>query len=165
MRPGAGPVARRLAAPLLAALVAAAAAHAQEAHAQEMNGQGGEEIRLLREATARETAGDLAGAERILRSILAARPNSLSAILSLERLLRVQGRLEELLPAIDALLAVDPTSAIGHQMRVRTYSALDRVEDLERAGEEWVRATPRVETPYREVARVWEARGDADRAI
>lgn len=133
--------------------------------AQDLNGRGGREIRMLREAAAREAAGDLAGAEQILRAILADRPTSLSGLLSLERLVVVQGRAEELLPLIRRLLASDAASAIGHQMLLRTYSALDRVPELERAAEAWIRATPRVETPYREAARVWQERGEHARAI
>lgn len=135
-----------------------------ETRAQEMNGQGGEEIRLLREAAAREDAGDHAGAERILRTVLESRPNSLSAIISFERVLRVQGRLEELIPAVDRLLAIDPRSAIGHQMRIRTLSHLDRIDELRAAAAVWIRVMPKVETPYREIAHVWRSRGDLEEA-
>ncbi|MBI4544714.1 MAG: tetratricopeptide repeat protein [Gemmatimonadetes bacterium] len=161
----AGCAARGVAGAVLLAALLAAGAGAGAAAAQVVNGQGAEEIRLLRESAVREATGDLAGAERILREILADRPESLSALLSLERLLRMQERTAELLPLIDRLLAVDPASAIGHQMRLRTYSALDRVAELEQAGESWIRATPRLETPYREIARAWEARGEYAPAV
>src|SRR5690606_13601487 len=131
----------------------------------QVNGQGGQEIRLLREAAARETAGDLESAERILRSVLERRPASLSALLSLERILRLQGRVAEVIPPIERPLAEDPSAVIAHQMLVRAYSTLDALPELERAAEAWIRAMPRVETPYREIARVWEARGDYKRAI
>ncbi len=133
--------------------------------AQDAQGRGGSEIRLLQEAAALEAAGDYAGAERVVRAVLEDRPTSLSAILSLERLLRVQGRLEELIPALQRMLTADQTSTVGHQMLVRTYSALNRLEDMERAAERWMRAMPRLETPYREVARVWQARRQYGRAI
>lgn len=135
------------------------------AAAQAINGQGGQEIQQLREAALRESAGDLESAERILRSVLEARPTSLSALLSLERVLRMQGRVEEIIPPIERVLAEDPSSVVAHQMRVRTYSTLDALPELERAAEAWIRAMPRVETPYREIARVWEARGDYKQAI
>jgi tetratricopeptide (TPR) repeat protein len=50
-------------------------------------------------------------------------------------------------------------------MRVRTLSTLNRVEELDDAANAWMRASPRLETPYREIARVWRSRGDVERAI
>ncbi|HEY0810305.1 MAG TPA: tetratricopeptide repeat protein [Longimicrobiales bacterium] len=139
---------------LVAALVGSARAQVRQ-----------DEVLLVREATMREQAGDFAGAQRILENILKGNPQSLSALLSVERVLRMQGRLEALLPYVDALLRIDNSSAIGHQMNVRTLSALDRIPDLERAAEAWMKASPRIETPYREIARVWEQRGDYMRAL
>ncbi|HEY0673060.1 MAG TPA: tetratricopeptide repeat protein [Longimicrobiales bacterium] len=124
-----------------------------------------DEILLVRDATMREQAGDFAGAQRILENILKGNPQSLSALLSLERVLRLQDKLESLLPYVEAHLRLDRTSAIGHQMLVRALSALNRIPDLERAGEAWIKAVPRIETPYREVARIWEGRGDLMRAV
>lgn len=120
---------------------------------------------LLREAAGLEAAGDMAGAERILRTVLDRSPASLNALMALERVLSVDGRIEELIPALDRLLAQDPESPIGHQMRVKAYAALDRTADVEKAGDAWIEATPGIETPYREVARVWQDRGDPTRAV
>jgi tetratricopeptide (TPR) repeat protein len=124
-----------------------------------------DEILLVRDATMREQAGDFAGAQRILEGILKANPQALSAMLSLERVLRMQGNLELLLPYVEAHLRIDNTSAIGHQMLVRALSSLDKVADLERASDSWIKAVPRIETPYREIARIWEQRGDYMRAL
>jgi predicted negative regulator of RcsB-dependent stress response len=124
-----------------------------------------DEVLLVRDATVREQAGDFAGSQRILESILNANPQSLSALLSLERVLRVQAKLVELLPFVQAHLRADNTSMIGHQMMVRTLSALDQIPDLDRASEAWIKAYPKIETPYREIARVWELRGDYMRAV
>lgn len=139
------------------------------ASARAASGQAGlagqEEARLLRDAATLETAGDLDGSERVLRSILTSSPMSLGALISLERILKMQGRVEGLIGPVDRLLQRDPQSPIGHQMLVRAYSALDRVEDLERAAQRWIDATPKVETPYREVARVWRQRHDPVRAV
>src|SRR5690606_33898560 len=110
------------------------------AQAQQANGQGGQEIQRLREAAAREAAGDLEGAERNLRSVLDQRPGSLSALLSLERVLRMQGRVEGVIPPMQRLLKEDPSSVVAHQMLVRAYSTLDALGELERAGEAWIRA-------------------------
>lgn len=124
-----------------------------------------DELTLVRAATVREQAGDFAGAQKILESILKDNPQSLSALLSLERVLRVQGRIATVLPVLDTHLRSDPTSAIGHQMLIRALSALDRLPELEKASEAWIRAVPKLETPYREIARVWEQRGDYMRAV
>lgn len=141
------------------AWLAPGAAHAQVAAAPT------DETALLREAAALETAGDLAGAERLLRSVLSATPTSLSALISLERILAMQGNTQALIPALDRLLAKDADSPIGHQMRVRAFSALDRVDELERAAEAWIKASPTIETPYREIARVWRERNELTRAV
>ena len=123
-----------------------------------------EELKALQEATSFEQAGDFARSDSVLRSILETNPTSLSAIIQLERVLALQGGTDRLLPYVDHLIAADPESAIGHQMRVRAYSMLDRVEEIERAGEAWIAASPKVETPYREIARIWRQRGDLTRA-
>lgn len=124
-----------------------------------------DEILLVRDATVREQAGDFAGSQRILENILQGNPQSLSALLSLERVLRVQGKLSVIVPYVEGHLRADAKSAIGNQMLVRVLSALDRVPELERASEAWIRAVPKIETPYREIARVWEHRGDYLRAV
>lgn len=141
------------------AWLAPGAAHAQVAAAPT------DETALLREAAALETAGDLAGAERLLRSVLSATPTSLTALISLERILAMQGNTQALIPALDRLLARDADSPIGHQMRVRAFSALDRVDELERAADAWIKASPTIETPYREIARVWRERNELTRAV
>jgi tetratricopeptide (TPR) repeat protein len=119
----------------------------------------------LRAAAAAESAGDLAGAERILGETLRAHPTSIGALLAYERVLTLQRRTEQLLPAIDALLKQEPASAVAHQMRLRTWAALERPAEIERTGRAWAAAAPRTETPYREVAKVWRARGDYPRAV
>ena len=124
-----------------------------------------EEMERLRMAQQAEAAGDVAGAEAILVEMLNRRPGSLSALLSVDRLLRVQGRDEEALVFIERFLEIDPRSPIGHQLALRALSTMDRVDDLLRAERRWIEATPGVETPYREAARVWEARDDFERAL
>ncbi|HEX7118947.1 MAG TPA: tetratricopeptide repeat protein [Longimicrobiales bacterium] len=131
---------------------------------QEINGQGGDEIQRLREAAAREAAGDFPGAERILEAILEERPTAVSALLALERVYRVQGRVADVLAPVDRMLEFDPSSAIAHRLRLQTLSELGRLEELEAAAEAWIRATPGLETPYREIARIHAARGDHARA-
>jgi tetratricopeptide (TPR) repeat protein len=133
-----------------------------------LNAQGPQqasETQLLRDAVARETAGDLRGAEASLRLILNRNPQSLSALLSLERVLKMQNRLGDVIPVVEQLLKTDPESAIAHQMLVRAYASLDQMDDVRKAAETWIKATPKLETPYREIARVWESRGDFARAV
>jgi tetratricopeptide (TPR) repeat protein len=107
----------------------------------------------------------MVGAARVLNELLAREPASVQALLAYERVLRVQGEVEGLLPALERLLAAEPGSALGHQIRVRILAELDRVAELEGALEDWIRATPRLETPYREAASIWQERGDAGRAL
>jgi tetratricopeptide (TPR) repeat protein len=125
---------------------------------------GPDEVGLMREATLLEAAGDLAAAESVLVSILEARPSSAPALLALERVLLQQRRVEELPARVERGLRDEPRSALLNQLLLRTYSRLDRVAELEAAAGAWMMAAPRVESPYRYVARTWEARGDYDRA-
>lgn len=125
----------------------------------------GEEMALSRDASARENAGDFAGARRILEVVLNSNPVSLSAMIAYERVARMEGRLADLVPFVVRHLKVDETSAIGNQMLVRVYSSLDSLPALDRAADAWVSATPKVETPYREIARVWQQRGDHTKAL
>ncbi|MGH7448735.1 MAG: hypothetical protein ACRELT_14285, partial [Longimicrobiales bacterium] len=123
------------------------------------------ELGRLRQAASLETAGDYGGAERIVAEVLAANPTSLSGLLTLERLLTAQGRTEEILPAVERLLATDPTSVIGHQTRLRVISDLNQPRRMEAAIAEWIEAVPNLETPYREAAIVWRNRAEPARAI
>jgi tetratricopeptide (TPR) repeat protein len=123
------------------------------------------ELSLLRRAASFESAGDYAEAGRIAAEVLASNPTSLSGLLTLERILTVQGRTAEIMPSVERLLALDPTSVIGHQTRLRVLSELDDVEGLDRAIEQWVAATPALETPYREGAIVWRNRGTHAKAV
>jgi hypothetical protein len=129
-------------------------------------GQGGghDEVPWMRQATLLEAAGDLAGAEAVLDSILDQRPASVPALLALERVLQQVRRLDELPARVTRGLLDDPQSALLNQLLLRTYSRLDRPEELEAAAAAWMEAAPGIESSYRHVARVWEARGDYDRA-
>jgi tetratricopeptide (TPR) repeat protein len=119
---------------------------------------------VLRATEALEARGDLAGAERLARDMLERRPRSLSSLIVLERLLTMQGRIAEIEPYVDTLLALDPKSVIGHQLQVRVYSTTNRPAELERAAGAWIAVSPDVETPYREIARTYRMRGDLSHA-
>ena len=124
----------------------------------------GDEVELLRQASVREAGGDLAGAEATLGEILDGRPTSVPALLALERVLRVQSRLEDLVAPVTAALEADPRSALLNQLLVRTHSALDRPREIDAAARRWIATVPHIEIPYREVAQIWQARGEHDRA-
>jgi hypothetical protein len=123
------------------------------------------ELARIREAVNREAAGDIHGAETIVREILDANPASLTALLTFERLLQVQGRLHEVLPVVDRLIELEPVSVIGHQVRLRVQAQLDDERGIESTVSRWIRETPTVETPYREAAMVWRHRDEVQKAI
>jgi tetratricopeptide (TPR) repeat protein len=125
---------------------------------------GADEVELVRQATLLEAAGDLPGAERALRHVVATRPGSAPALLALERVLSQQRRLEDLLPLLELALAEEPESALLNQLQLRVLSRLDRVDELARAGQAWIDEVPNLEAPYRELARTWEGRGEYERA-
>lgn len=136
-----------------------------ELWAQESPGGGAAGEALVEEASSREASGDFAGAAELLARALEAEPTSVQALLAYERVLRLQDNVEGVLGAVERLLEAEPTSALGHQIRVRVLAELDRVEELEEALGGWIRATPKLETPYREAASIWQGRGNYRRAL
>jgi hypothetical protein len=123
------------------------------------------ELGRIRDAATFEAAGNYADAEKVIQQVLEANPQSLSGLLTMERLLAAQNRLPEIMPAVDRLLAADPVSVIGHQLRLRVVSTANDDSRLDSAGTEWIRAVPHLETPYREIAAVWRARNEHARAV
>ncbi len=122
-------------------------------------------LELLGRANALENGGDFPGAESLYREVLRRDPAQLGALISLERVLRAAGRVEEILPIVRRHLEVTPDSPIGHQMLLRIYRDLGRPSDFDQAAEAWIRAAPGTETPYREIARLRELDGDAAGAL
>ena len=155
---------RRLALVVVAAASLVAPLMTPRVASGQAQGEAADEVETLRQASVQEATGELAAAEASLRSILERRPGSVPALLAMERVLRVQGRLEDLVPLAAAALEIDPRSALLNQLLVRTYSALDRVRDVEAAAGRWIDAVPHIEIAYREVAQIWEARADYERA-
>lgn len=151
---------------LLAAVCCAPPASAQApAERQSSRSGAAPDLDLIREAASLESAGDLRGAERRVAEVLAANPASLTALLAYERLLTVQGRPADVLPVVDRLLEVDPTSGIGHQMRLRLQARGGDGSAIEAAAAAWIQAMPHLETPYREAALVWRQRAEPHRAV
>lgn len=123
------------------------------------------EARLLREAAARESRGDYAGAEEALRRLLADSPGSSGGIFALERVLRAQGQVVELLPAIDAYLEVDPDSPGVRSLSLRVLVDVDSLDAVRAEVDEWLALDPTAEVAYREAARVHEDAFGPDEAL
>jgi len=105
--------------------------------------RGGDEMRLLRDAAERESRGDYPGAERVLRRVLRLRPTSSGALFALERVLRAQGRVGEVLPVADSLLARDPSASGVRQLELRVLEEVDSLSGVETAAEAWLTADAR----------------------
>lgn len=128
-------------------------------------GSGAWEMALLHEARAYENAGEMARAEDTYRAILKHRPGSLSSLIGLERLLSIEGRLQDMIPVIQRHLKAVPDSPIGRQMLLRIDDDLDRGAAFDSAANAWIRAVPRDATPYREIARLLMQRGKDTAAV
>lgn len=113
------------------------------------------EDRMLRDASALEARGDLAGAEAALRELLRLRPGAASAVLALERVLGAAGRIEAVLPVADAFLAADPSAGTVWSLKLRVLVEADSLSTLDQVVGEWARAVPGSTEPYREGARVY----------
>lgn len=134
---------------LLAMLVGACAASAQ--------GRSGDRTgRLMREAAALEANGDVAGAERVLREVVARQPAPPGAVLALERVLSRQGRGTEILPVIEGFLEADPASPEIRVLELRVLSEHDSIDALEREAEAWLALAKTDPRPWAEVARLYE---------
>lgn len=124
-----------------------------------------DEARLLREAAALESRGDLAGAEAALRRLLAESPGSSGGLFALERVLRAQGDVTEILPAVRAYLDEDPESAGVRSLALRVLADVDSLDAMRAQAEAWIELDPEAEVAYREVARAYELALGADAAM
>lgn len=125
-------------------------------HVSAQSGMRSAEARLLREAAARESRGDYQGAADALRRLLADTPESSGGIFALERVLRAQGQVVELLPAIDAYLAVDPDSPGVRSLALRVLTDVDSLDAMRRQAESWIERDPQGAVAYREIARIYQ---------
>ena len=124
-----------------------------------------DESRLLRDAARAESAGDYAASVEILTSLLRERPASSGAIFALERVLRAQGRVSQVLAPIDAFLAVDPVSTGPRYLKLRILLEVDSLAELRSAAESWIAQNPASPDAYREVARVYERAFGGEEAL
>jgi len=123
------------------------------------------EARILREAAALESRGDLDGAEEALRSLLEAEPGSSGGLFALERVLRAKGSIVSILSAVDAFLAEGSGSSGVRSLKLRVLMEADSLDALRREAEVWVTSDSGSVVPYREVSRVYERAFGSDDAL
>ena len=123
------------------------------------------EAQLLRDAAARESRGDYQGAEEVLRRLLADNPVSSGGLFALERILRRQGDIIAILPAVDAFLVRNAESSGVRSLQLRVLSEADSADALRREAEAWFAATPGSEIPFREASRIYERMFGVDAAL
>ena len=123
------------------------------------------EMRLLQAAASEEFSGDLARAEETLRRLMGQRPTSARGLLALERVLRNQGRVHEILPFSGRYIDLRPIAADPRLLELRVYAELDDKSGLEDAAENWMDGGWPFSDPYREVARVFGRVFGPERAL
>ena len=99
-----------------------------------------------------ERRGSFAQAVEIYRGVLQRQPGEVTALLGLERSLTPINRLPELLPAVRAAIAANPSAAPIYSIGMRAYAAANLPDSLPHLVELWARAAPGDESPYREWA-------------
>lgn len=120
-----------------------------------------EESRLLREASSLEWRGRVQEAESVLVRLLTENPTSTGGVFALERILRNQSRLAEILPWADRFLVADARASGVRYMKLRVLVEVDSLQALDREARAWYAAEPGSPDPFREVARLYQrALGD-----
>ncbi|HYC32564.1 MAG TPA: hypothetical protein VEB59_09785 [Gemmatimonadales bacterium] len=97
-----------------------------------------------------ERRGSYAEAAEAYRTILAARPTDVAALLGLERSLVPLNRSADILPQVTAALARSPTSGAVYGVALRAYATAGRMDSVRSVAERWGKAAPGDEAPYRE---------------
>jgi tetratricopeptide (TPR) repeat protein len=119
-------------------------------------GGSGDTGRMLRQAAGLEASGDLEGAERVLREVLGREPGATGALMALERVVRMAGRPEAVLPSVEAFLQRNPDAAQVRLLQLRVLAEVDSLAAVRREADEWTRTAPTSDS-YREVAGVYES--------
>lgn len=114
------------------------------------------EPRLLADAQRREAVGDLPGSERVLRELLVNYPTSTGGLFAYERVLRRQGRVGDVLPAVDRFLALEEGAAGPNLLKLRVLVELDSLREARAAADAWMVADPESPDPYREAAALFQ---------
>ena len=123
------------------------------------------ESRLLATAASEESSGDLAGSEETLRRLMGQRPTSTRGMVALERVLRAQDRISEILPFAERYADLEPNASGPRLLELRVYAELDDEGGLEDAAEDWMDRAGSSSEPYREVARVYARVFGPERAL
>lgn len=123
------------------------------------------ETRLLRTANIEESSGDLAAAEETLRRLMDQRPTSTGGILALERVLRAQRRISEILPFAEGYADIEPNASGPRLVQLRAFTELDDEDALEDAAEDWMDRAGSSSEPYREVSIVFARAFGPERAL
>lgn len=97
-----------------------------------------------------ERRGEYAGAAAAYRTLLAAQPADLAALLGLERVLLPLNQSAAILPQVRAALAADATNPGIYGVALRAWAAADQPDSIRATAERWAAAAPGDETPYRE---------------
>src|SRR6185437_12929338 len=88
------------------------------------------------------------------RQALVQTPNSLAAMLGLERVYAQLGRSDSLLPILDSAIARQPRVNALRAAQLRTYRSLGDRAGMERAFDHWRKDAPHDPEPYQEFARM-----------
>ncbi len=123
------------------------------------------EGQLLRSSASQESQGNLGEAESILKDLMEQRPTSTGGLFALERVLRSQGRIEEILPTARRYRDSEPDAAAPRILMLRVFTELDARDDLTEAAEAWVEHAGRSPEPYREVGRIYQRVFGPERAL
>ena len=118
------------------------------------------ENRMLREASALEAQGDLDRAESVLRELLVLSPQSSTALIALERILRADDRVADLLPALDAFLADGNANRRIRALHLNVLAELAAAAALAEAIAAWIATDPESLEPWVTGARSWRTLGD-----
>ena len=97
-----------------------------------------------------ERRGDYASAAEAYRTVLAAKPADVSALLGLERSLLPLNRSADILPTVSAALAAAPSNSAVYGVALRAWAAADQLDSVRSTAERWARIAPTEEAPYRE---------------
>ncbi len=108
--------------------------------------------RQIRQAEVLERAGQLSRALTALDAVLEDSPAEAQAVRIYDRIRRRQGRLDLVVPVVERAVAADPTSAQLRQLQLRVLTDLGLFEELQEAGERWLRGAPRLEEAYLQFA-------------
>jgi len=123
------------------------------------------EGRLLQSATELESEGSLGEAERVLRDLLAQRPTSAGALFALERVLRAQDRVAEVVPAAERYRDAEPSAAAPRSLLLRVLVEVGDEQAAERQAEDWLQHASASPDAYLEVSAVYARSHGTPRAL